>query len=230
MTMNNKLQYSILILFCCCFFVFCKNDKSVNSSAKTTSIPQKKVAEISTQKVSTAKPSIDTVNTSSELENNKMVLNGVEKDTIEKINKPNISKIQTPPAKPKKKKKKKSKAKIEFEELVWDFGEITEGDIVSKKFKFTNTGTSPLQIKATSATCGCTTPSFPFLDIDPGDSNVIGVTYNSVGKDGHQTPEITVESNTTPKVTVLKLTGTVIQKKEEGKDKTQPSIVKDSLQ
>ena len=103
------------------------------------------------------------------------------------------------------KKKKIQRPKIKFETLFWDFGELIEGDIVSKKFKFTNTGNGPLQILATGASCGCTTPSFPFLDIAPGDSNVIGVTYNSVGKLGLQNPEVTVESNTHPRKTTIKL-------------------------
>lgn len=128
--------------------------------------------------------------------------------------------------KKKQKPQKKKRPIIKFEELVWDFGEIVEGDIVEKKFKFTNIGNAPLQIKSTSATCGCTLPSFPFLDILPGESNVIGVTYNSVGKIGNQNPEITVESNTETKTTILKLQGKVKPKLEnpeiEPKDTLKP--------
>ena len=126
--------------------------------------------------------------------------------------------------KPKKKKvKNKKRPKIEFEELVWDFGEIIEGDIIEKKFKFTNTGSAPLEIIATSATCGCTRPSFPFLEIAPGESNVIGVNYNSVGKDGEQDPEVTIESNTYPKTTTIKLHGIVKPKPKK------ETLVKDSV-
>ena len=108
----------------------------------------------------------------------------------------------------------RKKPKIEFEELTWDFGRITEGDIVEKKFKFTNTGNAPLEIKAAEVTCGCTRPTIPFLDIAPGESNVIGVKYNSVGKDGLQNPTVTIESNTNPRTTTLKLTGFVMPKTE----------------
>ena len=124
----------------------------------------------------------------------------------------------------KNKVKNKKQPKIEFEELVWEFGEITEGDIVERKFKFTNTGNAPLEIIATSATCGCTRPSFPFLEIDPGESNVIGVTYHSVGKEGEQNPEVTIESNTTPKTTVIKLHGIVKPKKENKTQMTKDSV------
>ena len=120
-----------------------------------------------------------------------------------------------PESVPKKKTVIKKRPKITFEEMTWDFGEITEGDIVEKKFKFTNTGNAPLEIFATSASCGCTRPSFPFLDIAPGESNVIGVQYNSVGKDGVQNPEVTVEANTIPRITKLKIKGVVVPKKKE---------------
>lgn len=144
---------------------------------------------------------------------------------------------ETTKTKPKTNKKKPKpvkvvshkKPKIQFEELVWNFGEITEGDIIEKKFKFVNTGNAPLEIIATSATCGCTRPSFPFLDIAPGESNVIGVTYNSVGKDGEQDPEITIESNTIPKITTLKLHGTVIPKPQTEVIPDSSTSIKDSI-
>ena len=116
---------------------------------------------------------------------------------------------------PVKKTAPKPRAKIEFEEMKWDFGKLTAGDIVKKKFKFTNTGNAPLQILGATATCGCTTPTVPFLDIAPGESNNIGVTYNSVSKEGDQFPELTIESNTFPKYTVIKITGHVTPKEKE---------------
>jgi len=121
------------------------------------------------------------------------------------------------------------KSQIQFEELTWDFGEITEGDIIEKKFKFTNTGDAPLEIIATSATCGCTRPSFPFLDIAPGESNVIGVNFNSVGKDGEQNPEVTIESNTKPKITVIKLHGIVNPKPKKEETAETESTAKDTI-
>jgi len=111
--------------------------------------------------------------------------------------------------------KKNVVSTITWDEQIHDFGEIVEGDVIHHSFKFTNTGHVPVEIKSASATCGCTRPSFPFITIGPGESNQISVTYNSVGKDGPQTPEITVEANTNPKLTVLKLKGTVKPKPKE---------------
>lgn len=109
----------------------------------------------------------------------------------------------------------KSVAKIEFEELFWDFGEITEGDIVKRDFVFRNVGNKPLQIIGADASCGCARPTVPFLDIAPGESSKIGITYNSVSKQGEQFPEIIIESNTIPKHSVIKLKGIVKKKAEK---------------
>lgn len=122
--------------------------------------------------------------------------------------------------KPKTVKKPKPKpvvkqAKLSFESLVYDFGEIEEGDIFDHKFKFENSGNDTLVVTGADATCGCTTPSYPFIPLLPGDVGYIGVRYNSVGKEGLQDPTITVYTNAAPKIYKLKLTGTVVKKKKE---------------
>ncbi len=137
---------------------------------------------------------------------NKSVQPAVEK----KKSIPKKKKITIPPKK--KDVIKKRYANISFEQMSYDFGEITEGDVINHKFVFTNTSNVPLEIKSAKATCGCTHPNFPFITIAPGESNQIGVTYHSVNKDGEQTPEITIEANTQPTMTILKLHGTVTPK------------------
>lgn len=151
------------------------------------------------------------------------------KKTIEQARKKKARSVKKKVNKPRK-KKVRSAAKIEFEEMSWDFGELVAGDIVKKKFKFTNTGNSPLSIIGATVTCGCTTPTVPFLDIAPGASNVIGVTYNSVSKEGDQFPELTIETNTIPKFTIIKLSGTVKPKpkKEEKVKSDSTEMVKDT--
>ena len=210
--MNQKVTYSILffIILSMSFAVSCKPEKtnalSDNLDTKTTDIL------VDHQE---AKPA-DIIDSNEEiLTDPKELLDSIKTSEVEVEKKPK-----------KKKVKPKKYPQIEFEELVWDFGEIIEGDIIEKKFKFTNTGNAPLEIIATSATCGCTRPSFPFLEIAPGETNVIGVNYNSVGKDGVQEPEVTIESNTEPKTTVIKLHGTV--KPKPTKD-NKATLVKDSV-
>jgi ABC-type Fe3+-hydroxamate transport system substrate-binding protein len=99
-----------------------------------------------------------------------------------------------------------------FEKESHDFGKIAEGDKVSYDFKFTNTGKSPLIITNARATCGCTTPTWPKTPIKPGESGIIGVTFNSAGKSGLQDKQITVTANTAPAETMVHLIGEVLKK------------------
>lgn len=107
--------------------------------------------------------------------------------------------------------------KIEFEEMVHDFGEIEAGDIIKHQFKFKNTGDQELVINSASASCGCTDPSYPFLGIAPGDTGYIGVTYNSVSKEGHQKPEVLIKTNASEHAMLLFLEGDVKVKPKEEK-------------
>ena len=61
---------------------------------------------------------------------------------------------------------------IKFEEEIYDFGVIKEGESVKYEFKFKNTGKTPLIISNAMATCGCTTPEYPKKPIKPGKSGI----------------------------------------------------------
>ena len=235
--MNQKTTYLLLpiAILSLSFIVSCKHEKATISSDQI----EEKYTEIHVDNKK-ANSSEIIIGDSIELKYNDPngVMDSVKNETITSsaedttINKNEITQDQkkknTPEKKVIKKKKeiKKKRPQIEFDELVWDFGEIIEGDIIENKFKFSNTGNAPLEIIATSATCGCTRPSFPFLEIAPGESNFIGVTYNSVGKEGEQNPEVSIESNTEPNITVIKLQGVVNPKV---KKKEMLKLVKDSL-
>lgn len=106
---------------------------------------------------------------------------------------------------------------IFFAKKSFNFGEIFHAEKVTHRYEFVNNGHSDLEIKNARASCGCTTPSYPFLPITPGEKGFIGVTYNSVGKQGFQRATIRVTTND-PQQTevVLKLTGRVkVKPKEE---------------
>jgi hypothetical protein len=102
--------------------------------------------------------------------------------------------------------------KIKFGQKSFDYGMIEQGDKIDHEFTFTNTGDADLIIKNAQASCGCTTPSYPFIPIKPGKTGVINVTFSSVGKMGTQHPTITVTSNAYPRVTTLTLEGFVTDK------------------
>ena len=230
---NKKDIFLVITLIVLCTLIKCKldADKDVSTKQETSLTSSSKIKpEAKLESVITQKDSQSKEDKSQNLDSKKTD-DSFKKEKKSTVSEPAPKKVTTPVVKKKKKKKPvkkvaKARAKIEFEEMLWDFGEITEGDIIKKKFKFTNTGNAPLQIIGADASCGCARPIVPFLDIAPGESNEIGVTYNSVNKDGDQKPEIIIESNTYPKHNVLKLRGTV---KAKPKEKEKEKINADSL-
>jgi len=87
-------------------------------------------------------------------------------------------------------------AKIDFEQVYYDFGDLKQGEQVSFVFEFTNTGGSPLLIKDAAASCGCTVPSFNKEPIDPGEKGSIEVVFDSSGRRGNQYKTVIVKTNT----------------------------------
>ena len=100
-------------------------------------------------------------------------------------------------------------AKIAFEKTIISFGNIKEGEIVEKVYRFMNTGRYPLYILDVYGTCGCTVPVWPENMIEPGRGGLIKVKFNSEGKINEQEKLITVVANTFPVETLLYLEGIV---------------------
>ena len=98
---------------------------------------------------------------------------------------------------------------LTWEETVYNFGTILEGDIVTKEFNFTNTGTAPLLIVKASSTCGCTIPEWPKEPILPGNTGSIKVKFNSLDKMGDQNKVVTIFANTFPNTTKIAIKGKV---------------------
>lgn len=96
---------------------------------------------------------------------------------------------------------------IAFAAETHDFGTIAEGPAAEYEFTFTNKGKEPLVINSVSASCGCTTPSWPKEPIMPGKSGTIKASYNTAGRPGSFTKTITVLSNRGSKV--LSINGNV---------------------
>jgi len=104
---------------------------------------------------------------------------------------------------------KGSLAKIEIAETVHDFGKVKEGAVVEHTFTIKNTGTAPLIIKETRATCGCTVPEKPEQPIAPGATGEIKVKFNTAGKPGAQSKVVTIVANTSPENSEVTLRGFV---------------------
>jgi hypothetical protein len=101
---------------------------------------------------------------------------------------------------------------MKFEKTTHDFGKIKAGDKVVYDFKFVNTGKSPLIITDGYASCGCTKPEWPKTPVKPGESGIIHVTFNSLGKMGLQDKLITITANTNPPQNLVHLIGEVTVK------------------
>lgn len=86
-------------------------------------------------------------------------------------------------------------AVLTLEANTHDFGDITQGDVVERIFKFTNTGNQPLIITNIQTSCGCTTPVWPRDPIMPGGKGEIKVGFNSAGKLNKQTKTLPIISN-----------------------------------
>lgn len=221
---NSKDFLIALTIVCLCCMIKCKFDENKGNSSHTTDT--KTISNIlndssSIQKNTTETLSISDIQSAFEAVNiDSSSVTNIDSLLDKKIDgsKTVIDQKVNQTVKKKTRKAKKTFAKIKFDEIMWDFGEITEGDIIKKKFKFTNTGKAPLQIIGADASCGCARPTVPFLDIAPGESSEIGITYNSVNKEGDQTPEIIIESNTFPRYNVIKLKGTVKAKAKQTED------------
>jgi hypothetical protein len=96
-------------------------------------------------------------------------------------------------------------AKIEFKETVWDFGNIVDGERVVHTFKFKNVGEGDLLISSCTASCGCTIPEWPKEPIAPGAEGSIKVEFNSAGKSGNVSKDITILSNANPVKSMLQI-------------------------
>ena len=107
----------------------------------------------------------------------------------------------------------KTQGEIKFKETIYDFGNIKEdGGKVSHEFKFTNEGKDPIKITDARAECGCTTPEYPKGEIAPGETGVIKVTYNPLGRPGGFTKVVRVRCTGNPGKVNLKIRGTVLPK------------------
>lgn len=107
---------------------------------------------------------------------------------------------------------------MEFEEEVFDYGEIMEGDKVTHIYTFKNTGDEALVISNAKGSCGCTVPDWPKAPIAVGETGEIKVVFDSKGKGkvggNPQSKRVTITANTDPVNSYLTIKGTVNKEEE----------------
>lgn len=82
----------------------------------------------------------------------------------------------TVPAAP---KAKKAEDVVKFADLKHDFGKIKQGTPVSYDFNFENVGGAPVVIESATASCGCTTPTWPKTPVTKAQKNKVAAGYNA---------------------------------------------------
>jgi hypothetical protein len=102
---------------------------------------------------------------------------------------------------------------ILFREYQHDFGKVEEGEKVSYTFTFDNKGKSDLIISSATTTCGCTISRYDTKPISPGSSGNLEVVFDTSGRSGIETKTITVKSNASTPVVLLKITAEVVSTK-----------------
>jgi hypothetical protein len=104
--------------------------------------------------------------------------------------------------------------KIEFEELVHDFGTIAQGGDGTYEFVFKNAGKDPLIINNVKSSCGCTKPEWSAEPVKKGQKSSVKVGYNT-RLVGPFTKTITVYSNATNATVTLTIKGAVLPAETE---------------
>jgi mono/diheme cytochrome c family protein len=86
-----------------------------------------------------------------------------------------------------------------FFDHFYDFGNVTEGEIVKHTFKFKNNGLTAVKITNTETSCGCTTASNALKTYAPNEEGEMEVVVDTVGKKGAviKTVTVTMENNQT---------------------------------
>ena len=105
-------------------------------------------------------------------------------------------------------------AEITFKETIIDYGIIENGVDGKKTFEFKNTGDSPLIFSRIFSSCGCTIPKKPEKPIEPGESGIIEVEYDTK-RTGLFQKAITVNSNAKTPNIILRIKGEVLPEPEE---------------
>ena len=101
---------------------------------------------------------------------------------------------------------------IRFQQEVFIFEPILEGESVEVTFEFSNGGKGPLVIHDAVTSCGCTTADYPSHSLKPGEIGKIKTTFHSKGHGGANDISLLVKSNDPAlPVKTLRIRGKVIR-------------------
>lgn len=104
---------------------------------------------------------------------------------------------------------KKAEELVDFKEKVYDFGKIKQGVPVTHDFAFTNISDKPVIIENATASCGCTTPSWPQAPVAKGKTDKVKAGFNAAAP-GVFTKQITIKVAGAQQPMVLTIKGEVL--------------------
>jgi hypothetical protein len=100
--------------------------------------------------------------------------------------------------------------KISSPEPIYDFGELSNTEVVPHDFVIKNSGDAPLIISDVKTSCGCTVATMDKKTLNPGEETVVSATLKLSGE-GPRTKDISVMSNDPDSPTyILKFTGSAV--------------------
>jgi len=105
-------------------------------------------------------------------------------------------------------------AEIHTEMSSFDFGKLTQGEIVNHSFTITNTGNKELIIENIETSCGCAIAKLTSKTIAPGKSSKVEVTFNTKGLIGKQVKSVTIIADAFPTTKRLVLTAEIFKKEK----------------
>jgi hypothetical protein len=104
--------------------------------------------------------------------------------------------------------------KIEFNQDLFDFGEMKQKETYNAEFRFKNIGDAPLLIRSVQTSCGCLVSNWPKEPIAPGSNAIISVVFYSENLVGKQNKKVILVTNSIPSILVLTLKGIVLSSKK----------------
>lgn len=97
----------------------------------------------------------------------------------------------------------------EQEPYTWDFGQIKAGDITRHDFVLKNVGKTAMNIKEVSTTCGCTTSKLQKSTLEPKESTIVEISFNSKGYGGGVQKYIYVKTDNNDAAASLSVDGKI---------------------
>lgn len=101
-----------------------------------------------------------------------------------------------------------------------DFGTVNEGEMIKFNYVLVNTGDEVLKITNVMTSCGCTAAEPKKSNLNPGESTVLQVEFNTKGRAGAQQKYVSFSTNDpkNPRAKVSILGNVLLAQKEEVKD------------